>query len=178
MDVAEAIAGIARAHGIVLVPEQAVRSVSMETSVPWRVAAVPLGPFPARLRLDVEQGVVWHDVIAAEVVPPVDVEGAVEGVAFPRPEVRIMLGQARWLVALSYPLPFGRLTADEVLGLLGAGALYATALAQQLAGHLGSRWRTELEAFGFSSDGGFGHDPRDLLRSGAPREWPDLVPED
>lgn len=178
MDVAEAVSRIAQAHGVVLVPEQAVQSGSMEPSAPWRVAAVPLGPFPARLRLDAEQGVVWHDVIAAEVVPPVDVEGAVEDVAFPRPEVRIMLGQARWLVALSYPLPFDRITTDEVLGLLGAGALYATALAQQLAGHLGSRWRTELEAFGFSSSGGFGHDPRQLLRTGTPREWPDLVPED
>jgi hypothetical protein len=177
MDVAGKVLAVAAAHGIALEPVAPAGSGPVSPST-WHVAAVPLGPFPARLRIDDEQQVLWHDVVAAEVVPPVDVEGAVAGVAFPRPEVRLMLGQARWLVALSYPLPFARTTTDEVLGLLGAGPLYATALVQQLTGHLGSRWRTELEAWGFTRDAGFGHDPRDLLRSGTPREWPDLGPED
>jgi hypothetical protein len=133
---------------------------------------VPLGPFPARLRIDTETGVLWHDVVAAEVVPPVAVEPAVEAVELPRPEVRLMVASTSWMVALSYPLPLARLTASEVVGLLGAGALYATALTGQLVGHHGKRWAAELANHGFTRDEGFGHDPRDLLRSGSVAPWP------
>jgi hypothetical protein len=140
----------------------------------WLVRGVPLAPFPARLRIDVEQRSLWHDVVAAEVVPPVGVEAVVEGIALPRPEVRLMVGEARWLVAISYPLPLERVTVPELVGLLCAGALYATALAVDLTGHLGKRWRADLEACGFAAGSGFGHDPRDLLRLGGIVAWPEI----
>ena len=138
----------------------------------WWVRGVPLAPFPARLRIDVEQQVLWHDVVAAEVVPPVGVEAVVDGIELPRPEVRMMVGEARWMVALSYPLPLARVTDGEVGGLLAAGALYATALAVGLGGHLSRGWRAELEAHGFVVGTGFPHDPRDLLGRGISVPWP------
>lgn len=138
----------------------------------WTLAGVPLGPFPARLRLDADTGVVWHDVVAAEVVPPVAVEPAVEAIELPRPEVRLMIASTCWMVALSYPLPHTRVTSSEVLGLLGAGALYATALTGQLSGHHAKRWTAELARYGFTREAGFGHDPRDLLRSARVAPWP------
>lgn len=137
----------------------------------WSVRGVPLSPFPARLRLDGDRHTLWVDVIAAEVVPPVAVEAVVEGIPLPRPEVRLMVGEARWLVAISYPLPFARITAHEVVGLLSAGALYATALVIDLEGHLGKRWRATLDGSGFTSRIGFEHDPRDLLHRGAVLPW-------
>jgi hypothetical protein len=140
----------------------------------WLVRGVPLAPFPARLRIDVAQRSLWHDVVAAEVVPPVAVEAIVEGIELPRPEVRLMLGEARWLVALSYPLPLDRVTTSEVVGLLAAGALYATALAVDLTGHLGKRWRADLGRHGFTPGSGFRHDPRDLLRRGEVVAWPEI----
>ena len=139
----------------------------------WSVRGVPLAPFPARLRIDVEQQVLWHDVVAAEVVPPAAVEAVVEGIALPRPEVRMMVGEARWMVAISYPLPRAHVSASEVAGLLSAGALYASVLAVELWGHLSRRWRTTLEEHGFAAGTGLAHDPRDLLR-GTVVEWPDV----
>lgn len=156
------VAEAASSHGIVL----------GDAGTGWFVRGVPLAPFPARLRIDIEQRSLWHDVIAAEVVPPVGVEVVVEGIALPRPEVRLMVGDARWLVAISYPLPLDRVTSAEVVGLLAAGALYATALAVDLTGHLGKRWREEFEEHGFVPGEGFGHDPRDLLRRGTVVTWP------
>ena len=138
----------------------------------WTVRDVPLAPFPARLRVDLDAGVLWHDVVAAEVVPPVGVEAVVDGIELPRPEVRMMVGEARWMVALSYPLPLARVTDGEVGGLLAAGALYATALAVGLGGHLSRGWRAELEAHGFVVGTGFPHDPRDLLGRGISVPWP------
>lgn len=140
----------------------------------WTVRGVPLAPFPARLRIDVERSTLWHDVVAAEVVPPVAIEAVVEGIALPRPEVRLMVGEARWLVAISYPLPFVHLRAAEVAGLLAAGPLYATALAAALTGHLGKRWHATLAEHGFVRGTGFAHDPRDLLRTSRVVPWPAL----
>ena len=142
----------------------------------WTVRGVPLAPFPARLRFDEEQSLLWHDVVVAEVVPPVALESVVEGVALPQPEVRLMVGEARWLVAISYPLPFDRVRTSEVIGLLSAGPLYAATLAQELTGHLGKRWRATLEEHGFVAGTGFPHDPRELLRSGRVVEWPEITP--
>lgn len=139
----------------------------------WSVRGVPLAPFPARLRVDVEQQVLWHDVVAAEVVPPAAVEAVVEGIPLPRPEVRMMIGEAQWMVAISYPLPRPHVTTSEVTGLLGAGALYASALAVELGGHLSRRWRARLEEHRFVAGAGFPHDPRDLLR-GSIVAWPDI----
>ena len=158
------VADAAASHGIAL----------GDADAAWLVRGVPLAPFPARLRIDIEQRSLWHDVVAAEVVPPVGVEAVVEGITLPRPEVRLMVGEARWLVAISYPLPLDRVTASEVVGLLAAGALYATALAVDLTGHLGKRWRADLEAHGFVPGEGFGHDPRDLLRRGTIVAWPEI----
>jgi len=140
----------------------------------WIVRAVPMAPFPARLRLDLEQGLLWHDVVAAEVVPPVAVEAIVEDIALPRPEVRLMVGEARWMVALSYPLPFARATATEVTGLLSAGALYAAALCVALGGHLATQWRATLAEHGFVAGEGFADDPRDLLGAGTIVAWPSI----
>lgn len=139
----------------------------------WSVRGVPLAPFPARLRIDVEQQVLWHDVVAAEVVPPVAVEAVVQGIVLPRPEVRMMVGEARWMVAISYPLPRAHVTTSEVAGLLAAGALYASALAVELWGHLSRRWRTSLEDHGFVAGAGLPDDPRDLLH-GDVLGWPDV----
>lgn len=139
----------------------------------WSVKGVPLAPFPARLRFDVDQQVLWHDVVAAEVVPPAGVEAAVEGIPLPRPEVRMMIGEAQWMVAISYPLPWANVTTSEVTGLLSAGPLYASALAVELWGHLSRRWRATLETHGFVAGSGFAHDPRDLLR-GDVVDWPDV----
>ena len=164
-DVRRVVLATADAAGIALGPVPVPEAV-------WTLAGVPLGPFPARLRLDVESGVLWHDVVAAEVVPPVAVEPAVEAIDLPRPEVRLMVASTSWMVALSYPLPHTRVTSSEVLGLLGAGALYATALTGQLSGHHGSRWAAALAGYGFTRAAGFGHDPRDLLRSGHVVPWP------
>lgn len=138
----------------------------------WDVCGVPLAPFPARLRLDAEQQALWHDVVVAEVVPPVAVEAVVDDIDLPRPEVRLMVGEARWMVAISYPLPYASVTTSEVSGLLGAGALYATALAVGLTGHLGKQWRSLLEAQGFVPGVGPAGDPRELLRSGIVVAWP------
>ena len=140
----------------------------------WTVRGVPLAPFPARLRIDDERSALWHDVVVAEVVPPVAVEAVVEGIELPRPEVRLMVGEARWLVAISYPLPLDRFRASEVAGLLAAGPIYAVALASELTGHLGKRWRATLEEHGFVLGSGFPHDARDLLQSGAVVPWPEL----
>jgi hypothetical protein len=156
------VAAAAEGHGIALGPAPAA----------WTVRDVPLAPFPARLRLDAERALLWHDVVAAEVVPPVAVEAVVDAIPLPRPEVRLMVGEARWMVALSYPLPFPDVTVAEVVGLLSAGALYATALAVDLDGHVGKRWRASLEAYGFVPGAGFGHDPRDLLRRARAVPWP------
>ncbi len=139
----------------------------------WDVCPVPLAPFPARLRLDVAQRIVWHDVVAAEVVPPVVVERVVEDIALPRPEVRLMVGEAQWMAALSYPLPFDRATAPEVGGLLAAGALYAAALALALEGHASRRWRATLQEAAFRPGHGFPFDPRTLLQ-GTVADWPDI----
>jgi hypothetical protein len=158
------VADAAAAHGVLLGPAEA----------DWVVRGVPLAPFPARLRIDSEQQLLWHDVVVAEVVPPVAVEAVVEGIDLPRPEVRLMVGEARWMVALSYPLPLARVTESEVVGLLAAGALYATALAAELTGHLGKRWRELLEGSGFRLGEGFAHDPRDLLRGGVVVAWPEI----
>jgi len=171
-DVAEALLGGARttvaaaaaANGVLLGP----------ADEDWLVRGVPLAPFPARLRIDGDQQVLWHDVVAAEVVPPVGVEAVVEGIALPRPEVRLMIGEARWMVAFSYPLPLARITPHEVIGLLAAGSLYATALARDLFGHLGKRWREALAGHGFDATTGFAHDPRDLLRAGVVVAWPEI----
>jgi len=154
----------ASTRGIVLAPAPA----------DWTVRGVPLAPFPARLRLDPHDGMLWHDVVAAEVVPPVGVAAVVEDIDLPRPEVRMMVGEARWMVALSYPLPLGRVTDTEVHGLLAAGALYASALAVALTGHLGKRWVAALGEYGFAPGVGFGHDPRDLLRGDHVLPWPDI----
>jgi len=162
-----AVAEVAQRTGIVLEPD-------VTTGPGWRVAGVPMGPFPARLRLDDERDVVWHDVVAAEVVPPVGVEAIVADIPYPRPEIRLMVGEARWLVALSYPLALAAVTVDELLGLLGAGALYATALVQGLDGHVGKHWRARLEEHGYDPARGFPHDPRDLLKLGIVRQWPQL----
>ena len=142
----------------------------------WTVRGVPLAPFPARPRIDDERGALWHDVVVAEVVPPVAVEAVVEGIALPRPEVRLMVGEARWLVAISYPLPLDRIHASEVAGLLAAGPLYAVALAAELTGHLGKRWRAMLDEHGFVAGEGFPYDARELLRSGTVMPWPELEP--
>jgi hypothetical protein len=138
------------------------------------VHGVPMAPFPARLRFDVESQVLWHDVVAAEVVPPVAVEAVVEDVPLPRPEVRLMVGEARWMVALSYPLPFARASTTEVTGLLSAGALYAAALCVALGGHLAKAWRATLAEHGFVPGEGFTHDPRDLLQRGRVVGWPSI----
>lgn len=140
----------------------------------WTVRGVPLAPFPARLRLDAAQSVLWHDVAVAEVVPPLALEQVVDGIALPRPEIRMMVGEARWIVAISYPLPFARITESETVGLLLAGALYAAALATELSGHLGKRWRSTLEEHGFVVGSGFAGDPRELLRNGRVVGWPDI----
>lgn len=140
----------------------------------WITREVPLAPFPARLRLDPEGTVLWHDVVAAEVVPPVAVEAAVGEVDLPRPEVRLMVGEARWLVALSYPLPFARVRPSEVAGLLAAGPLYAAALAGALAGHLSRAWRDTLVSHGLLGADGPTRDARDLLAAGAITAWPEL----
>ncbi len=191
-DARRTVAEASAAHGIALGPAEDA----------WTVRGVPLAPFPARLRIDAAQATLWHDVVAAEVVPPVAVEAIVEGIALPRPEVRLMVGEARWLVALSYPLPLDRVTPSEVVGLLAAGALYADALAKELTGHLGKRWRATLEehgllpaaaarpAPGVGPAGAPRHsppeahtppedpedlrDPRDLLRRGTIVPWPDI----
>ena len=139
----------------------------------WSVRGVPLAPFPARLRIDIEQQVLWHDVVAAEVVPPAAVEAVVRDIALPQPEVRMMVGEAQWMVAISYPLPRANVTTSEVTGLLSAGSLYASALAVDLWGHLSRRWRATLEAHGFAAAEGLPHDPRDLLR-GTVVDWPDV----
>ncbi len=165
IDVRRAVLDAAGRAGIALLPE-------VTPSPEWSVVGVPLGPFPARLRLDTEAGVLWHDVIAAEIVPPVTVESAVEAIALPQPEIRLLLFSTSWMVALSYPLPFEHLTSVEVVGLLGAGALYATALTTELTGHHGRRWASVLAAHGFTSETGFGHDPRDLLRRPGVAPWP------
>jgi len=165
-DVRGAIDEAARGHGVVL----------EDAGPDWVVRGVPLAPFPARLRLDPEGGVVWHDVVAAEVVPPVQVEAVVEGIELPRPEVRLMVGEARWLVALSYPLPLERARGSEVVGLLSAGPLYAHALVLALRGHLGKRWRATLEEKGFVPGQGLPGDPRDLLRTERIVPWPELAP--
>ena len=162
-DVRATVAAAAEAAGVPLAPHDGA----------WSVLAVPLAPFPARLRIDVEQRVLWHDVVAAEVVPPAAVEAVVEGITLPRPEVRMMVGEAQWMVAISYPLPRANVTTSEVTGLLSAGALYASALAVELWGHLSRRWRATLEQHGFVAGTGLAHDPRDLLR-GAVVEWPDV----
>lgn len=141
----------------------------------WRTRGVPMAPFPARLRIDQEHEWLWHDVVVAEVVPPIALESVVDGVPLPRPEVRLMVGEARWLVAISYPLAFDRVRPSEVAGLLSAGPLYAATLVRELAGHLGRRWRTTLEEHGFSPAVGLPHDPRDLLRSGRVVAWPELA---
>ena len=140
----------------------------------WMTRGVPLAPFPARLRLDPEGATLWHDVVAAEVVPPVAVEAAVGEVDLPRPEVRLMVGEARWLVALSYPLPFARVRPSEVAGLLAAGPLYAAALAAALAGHLSRAWRDALAARGLLGADGPTADARDLLAAGTIVAWPEL----
>jgi len=142
----------------------------------WTTRGVPMAPFPARLRIDHEGGRLWHDVVVAEVVPPVALGPVVDGVPLPRPEVRLVVGEARWLVAISYPLAFDRVRPSEVAGLLSAGPLYAATFVRELTGHLGKRWRATLEAHGFTAVGGFPHDPRDLLRSGRVVGWPDLAP--
>lgn len=165
-DVRGTIDVAARAHGVAL----------GEAAPGWAVRGVPLAPFPARLRVDEEGGVVWHDVVAAEVVPPVQLEAVVEGIELPRPEVRLMVGEARWLVAISYPLPRERVRDSEVVGLLSAGPLYAHALALALWGHLGKRWRATLEEHGFVPGSGLPGDPRDLLRAGRIVPWPELAP--
>jgi len=164
-DVRRIVLAASESAGIALEPQAAPDDA-------WTLAGVPLGPFPARLRLDADAGVLWHDVVAAEVVPPVAVGPAVEAVDLPRPEVRLMVASTSWMVALSYPLPGDRITSSEVVGLLGAGALYATSLTSQLVGHHGKRWAAELAAYGFTRDEGFGHDPRDLLRNGRVAPWP------
>ena len=158
----------------VVASEQEIRLEPAE--VEWTVRGVPLAPFPARLRLDTVQGSLWHDVVVAEVVPPVALEAVLEGVSLPRPEVRLMVGEARWLVAISYPLPFDRVRASEVAGLLSAGPLYAETLVRELTGHLGKRWRTTLEEHGFVMGDGFPHDARELLRSGRIVPWPEIAP--
>jgi len=158
------VADAACLHGIELGPAEDA----------WLVRGVPLAPFPARLRIDGDQELLWHDVVAAEVVPPVAVEASLDGIVLPRPEVRLMIGEARWMVALSYPLPLARVTTSEVVGLLGAGALYATALAGALSGHLSRGWRARLEEHGFVAGSGPSHDPRDLLRQAAVVAWPDV----
>jgi len=140
----------------------------------WAARGVPLAPFPARLRLEEDRGLLWHDVVAAEVVPPVSLASVIEDIALPRPEVRLMVGEARWLVAISYPLPFDRVRAAEVVGLLNAGPLYAAALLHALTGHLGKRWRATLEEHGFVVGSGFPYDARRLLRSGQVVAWPEL----
>jgi hypothetical protein len=164
LQVRATVADAASANGVLLGPAED----------DWIVRGVPLAPFPARLRLDSEQQLLWHDVVVAEVVPPVAVEAVVEGIELPRPEVRLLVGEARWMVALSYPLPLARVTESEVVGLLAAGALYATALAVELTGHLGKRWRELLEGSGFRPGEGFAHDPRDLLRAGVVVAWPEI----
>jgi hypothetical protein len=164
-DLRRLVLAATRSGGITIVPE------GSEVE-PWTIAAVPLGPFPARLRIDAEAGVLWHDVVAAEVVPPVAVEPAIAAVPLPRPEVRLMLASTSWMVALSYPLPLARVTPSEVLGLLSAGALYATALTAELSGHHGKRWRAALAEHGVSVGVGSGHDPRDLLRGRHVAPWP------
>lgn len=165
-EVRSTVDAAASAQGITLAPGEDA----------WMVRGVPLAPFPARLRLDEEQRILWHDVVAAEVVPPVALGSVVEGIDLPQPEVRLMVGEARWLVAISFPLPFDRVRASEVAGLLSAGPLYATRLAHELTGHLGKRWRATLEAHGFVIGAGLPHDPRDLLRSGAVVAWPEIAP--
>jgi hypothetical protein len=142
----------------------------------WTVRGVPMAPFPARLRIDDERSALWHDVVAAEVVPPVAVEAVVEDIELPRPEVRLMVGEARWLVALSYPLPLARADASEVAGLLSAGPLYAArsrrprwAPRQALACDARRAWVRRGQ--------GFPHDPRDLLQGGAVVPWPELASE-
>ena len=162
-EVRATVAAAVEASGVPLAPADAA----------WSVRGVPLAPFPARLRIDDEQQVLWHDVVAAEVVPPAAVEAVVEGIALPRPEVRMMVGEARWMVAISYPLPRANVTTSEVTGLLAAGALYGSALAVDLWGHLSRRWRASLEAHGFVASAGLPHDPRELLR-GHVVDWPDI----
>ena len=162
-EVRATVAAAAAAAGVPLAPADA----------GWSVRGVPLAPFPARLRIDVEQQVLWHDVVAAEVVPPAAVEAVVEGIALPRPEVRMMVGEAQWMVAISYPLPRANVTTSEVTGLLAAGALYASALAVDLWGHLSRRWRASLEEHGFVASAGLPHDPRELLR-GRVVDWPGI----
>lgn len=152
--------------------EQGIALVPTEGS--WIVRGVPLAPFPARLRIDERQGLLWHDVVAAEVVPPVSLAAVVEGIALPRPEVRLMVAEARRLVAISYPLALDAVRPSEVAGLLAAGPLYAAQLTVALAAHLGKRWRTMLQEHGFTADHGLPNDPRDLLRSGHVVPWPDL----
>lgn len=165
-EVRSTVAAAAEEHGIALAP----------ADDGWTVRGVPLAPFPARLRVDDERAALWHDVVVAEVVPPVAVEAVVEGIALPRPEVRLMVGEARWLVAISYPLPFDRVRISEVAGLLAAGPLYAATLVSALTGHLGKRWRATLEVHGFVPGSGFSHDARELLRSGDVVPWPELEP--
>ena len=168
METAEAVRAsvdeVAAARGVALAPAED----------GWTTRGVPLAPFPARLRIDADAALLWHDVVAAEVVPPVAVEAAVAEVDLPRPEVRLMVGEARWLVALSYPLPFARVRPSEVAGLLAASPLFAGALATALVGHLSRAWRDTLMQRGLLPGSDPAVDPRDLLRGGTVLPWPEL----
>lgn len=132
---------------------------------------VAMGPFPARIRLDDTEGMVWVDVVVGEVTSSSSVLGRAEEIPYPRPQLKWRL-RAPQLVTLRYGLHYASVTKDETIGVIAAGAMYAAALAEELDDVLTPNTLTQLSDAGYLPGSGFPFDPRSLLRSQTILPWP------
>ena len=136
----------------------------------WDTAAVAAGPFPAQLRLDDSKQLLTHEVIIGELSVHVDLADVARSIPMPPPDITVALASRR--VIISYGLPFSDATEDSVIGLLGAGVLYATALAGMLVNAMTDEWTRHFSSHGFDAANGFGRDPRSLLQEPLVTPWP------
>jgi hypothetical protein len=137
----------------------------------WSTASVAAGPFPARIRIDESGQRLHHEVVVAELAERVELDEVARAVPMPPPDISLELATRR--VVIAYSLDFAEASEESLVGLLGAGPLFATAFAMGLFDAMTDAWKQRLAAHGFGALNGFGRDPRSLLQEPNVAAWPD-----
>ena len=137
--------------------------------------ALPMGPFPARLRIGPSFDHI--DVVACELTDTTGVEEAWEhGLALLRERFGVHVGRPGLAVSGGQVIITFGFSADtasiEFTSMLNAAALYAATMAEALSDDLTPHWREQLQHFGVIGDRA-DHDPREMLHRGDIAAWPE-----
>lgn len=136
--------------------------------------AVPMGPFPARLRIGAAYDHI--DVLVCEVGDATGVEEAWEhsgamlseryGLHIPRPGLTV--DGSAVVITFAFPAEAASL---EFAAMLAAAVRYAATMAAALSDDCRPDWCDELRAYGILGNG-YARDPRWLLQGSRIAAWP------